>query len=59
MAGINLIKIPQTLISVRVLLETLPTKGKISTNINNNNKNKNNVNNNNDNENDNDSKSKK
>ena len=39
MAGINLKKIRQALISVKVPLEILPTKGKISKNIiNNNNK---------------------
>ena len=46
MARINLIKIRYSLISVRVPLNTLPTRGKISINIiNNNNTNKNNQNN--------------
>ena len=46
MARINLKKIGYSLISVRVPLNTLPTRGKISINIiNNNNTNKNNQNN--------------
>ena len=57
MAGINLIKINQALFSIRVPLETLPTKGKINITINNannssnnsDNKNNNNDSNNNDN----------
>ena len=50
MAGINLIKICQTPLSVRPSPETLPTQAKINSNIiNNNNNNRNNcVNNNND-----------
>ena len=56
MAAINLIKILQSLISVRILLETLSTKGKISININNNNYNNNNNNDNSNNNNDNDNK---
>ena len=48
MAGINLIKIRQALISIRVTLETLPTKGKTSISIINNNENINNNSNNND-----------
>ena len=58
MAGINLIKICQALVSVRVPLETLPTKGRKSIRINNtNNNNKNSDNNdNNDNNNNNNEK---
>ena len=48
MVGINVIKICQAHIAVRVLLETLPTSGKIN-NIVNNNDNKNNNSSNNDN----------
>ena len=47
MAGINLIKICQALVSVRVPLETLPTKGRKSIRINNTNNNSNDSNNNN------------
>ena len=59
MAAINLIKILQSLISVRILLETLPTKGKISININNNNYNSNNNNNNDNSNNNNDNENNK
>ena len=54
MAGISLIKICWALISVRVPLETLPTKGKISISINNTNNSNNDSNNDNDNSNNND-----
>ena len=50
--GINLIKIYSTFYSVKVPLDTLPNKGKISNNVNNN-KNNNSSNNNNNNNNDN------
>ena len=53
MGGINLIKICQALISVRVLLETLPNKRKISISINNTNNSNNSSNNNNENDNNN------
>ena len=46
MVGINLIKICQLLISVRVPLKTLPNKGQVTISINNT---KNNCNNDNDN----------
>ena len=58
MAGINLIKIRQALISVRVPLDILPNKGNVSIIINNTNNNNNNRNNNNNNSNDNDNNDK-
>ena len=58
MAGINLIKIRQALISVRVPLDILPNKGNVSISVNNTNNNNNNRNNNNNNSNDNDNNDK-
>ena len=54
-AELNLIKICQALISVRIILETLLTKRKVSDHNNNDNNNSNNNNDNNSNNNDNNS----
>ena len=54
-AELNLIKICQALISVRIILETLLTKRKVSDHKNNDNNNSNNNNDNNSNNNDNNS----